>query len=306
MGRSGFTKFVDRIRSGAGTQATGRQTPLDNSLQLPISEPRGRSDGNINERVTEKIGGLKNAPVDSKSTNFQPSPRNESNSSSPNSQAIVSSGSSSMNHHQTNKPPKAPISTRIKNGTKRFWLHTKNALFRSSINILLVFVPIGIASNFAHLKPEIIFAMNAIAIIPLAGLLTHATESVAVRLGDTLGALLNVSFGNAVELIIFIIALIKNEIRIVQASLLGSILANLLLIMGMAFACGGLLYQEQIYNSTVTQMSACLLSLSVMSLLLPVRLTQRNSSNYLLTMSLDCVSCFFPRYRQRKYPNFKD
>jgi Ca2+:H+ antiporter len=62
---------------------------------------------------------------------------------------------------------------------------------------------------------------------------------------------------------------VKNEIRIVQASLLGSILANLLLILGMAFLLGGLRFREQLYNSTVTQMSACLLSLSVMSLLLP-------------------------------------
>jgi len=71
----------------------------------------------------------------------------------------------------------------------------------------------------------VIFAMNAIAIIPLAGLLAHATESVASRMGDTWASLLNVTFGNAVELIIFIIALIKNEIAIVQASILGSILA---------------------------------------------------------------------------------
>ncbi|KAH8681998.1 Ca2+ transporter [Xylariales sp. PMI_506] len=111
--------------------------------------------------------------------------------------------------------------------------------------------------------------MNAIAIIPLAGLLSHATESVARKLGDAIGALLNVTFGNAVELIIFIIALVKNEIRIVQASLLGSILANLLLILGMSFFLGGLRFREQIYNSTVTQMSACLLSLSVISLVLP-------------------------------------
>ncbi|KAL4733155.1 Sodium/calcium exchanger protein-domain-containing protein [Aspergillus similis] len=111
--------------------------------------------------------------------------------------------------------------------------------------------------------------MNAVAIIPLAGLLSHATECVASRMGDAIGALLNVTFGNAVELIIFIIALVKNEIRIVQASLLGSILANLLLILGMAFLLGGLRFQEQIYNSTVTQMSACLLSLAVTSLLLP-------------------------------------
>lgn len=139
----------------------------------------------------------------------------------------------------------------------------------SYINVLLVFVPVGIAVNFSGASAGIIFAMNAIAIIPLAGLLSHATESVAMRLGDTIGALMNVTFGNAVELIIFIIALAKNEIRIVQASILGSILANLLLILGMCFLFGGLRFREQIYNSTVTQMSACLLSLAVTSLLLP-------------------------------------
>ncbi|KAL8799355.1 MAG: hypothetical protein Q9182_005962 [Xanthomendoza sp. 2 TL-2023] len=152
---------------------------------------------------------------------------------------------------------------------QRFWSTVKKALLNSWINVLLVFVPVGIAVNFAGLSPTIIFAMNAIAIIPLAGLLAFATESVAHRLGDTLGALLNVSFGNAVELIIFI-ALVKNQIRIVQASLLGSILANLLLILGMAFVVGGLQYQEQVYNSTVTQLSACLLCLAVLSLLIPV------------------------------------
>ena len=71
---------------------------------------------------------------------------------------------------------------------------------------------------------------------------------------------------------------VQNEIRIVQASLLGSILANLLLILGMAFVLGGLKYREQIYNSTVTQMSACLLSLSVISLVLPVSQPRPSSS----------------------------
>lgn len=165
---------------------------------------------------------------------------------------------------------KPPIPTRMLNGSKRFVVHMKDAICHSWINVLLVFVPIGIAVEAIGLNAGIVFGMNAVAIIPLAGLLAYATESVAARLGDTLGALLNVSFGNAVELIIFIIALVKNEIQIVQASLLGSILANLLLILGMAFLFGGLRYREQVYNSTVTQMSACLLSLSVMSLLLPV------------------------------------
>jgi Ca2+:H+ antiporter len=164
---------------------------------------------------------------------------------------------------------KPGLQIRMKNGIKRFVHHTKDAICHSWINVLLVFVPIGIASHPAGLAPEIVFSMNAIAIIPLAGLLAHATEAVAARLGDTLGALLNVSFGNAVELILFIILLANDQIRVVQAALLGSILANLLLILGMAFLLGGLRYQEQIYNSTVTQMSACMLSLAVMSLLLP-------------------------------------
>jgi Ca2+:H+ antiporter len=137
-------------------------------------------------------------------------------------------------------------STRIKDGSLRFIKHTKNALFHSYINIMLVFVPVGIAAKLVHLKPEIVFSMNAIAIIPLAGLLAHATEVVAARVGDALGALLNVSFGNAVELILFIILLASGQIEVVQASLLGSILANLLLILGMAFLLGGLKYQEQV------------------------------------------------------------
>ncbi|KAM7216136.1 Sodium/calcium exchanger domain containing protein [Rhypophila decipiens] len=151
----------------------------------------------------------------------------------------------------------------------RFMMAVKGILFYSVINVFLVFVPVGMVVHFTSMPAGVVFAMNAIAIVPLAGLLSHATESVASRMGDTVGALINVTFGNAVELIIFIIALVKDEIRIVQASLVGSILANLLLILGMSFFLGGLRFREQIYNSTVTQMSSCLLSLSVTSLLLP-------------------------------------
>ena len=88
------------------------------------------------------------------------------------------------------------------NVVKRFIITAKEILLSSPINILLIFVPVGIAVNFTGINPVIIFAMNAIAIIPLAGLLSHATESVASTMGDTVGALMNVTFGNAVELII--------------------------------------------------------------------------------------------------------
>ena len=154
----------------------------------------------------------------------------------------------------------------MKEARMTFWV----AITHSWINVLLICAPVGIAvAQIKSINGGVVFAINAVAIIPLAGLLSFATESVARKMGDSLGALLNVTFGNAVELIIFIIALVKNEIRIVQASLLGSILSNLLLILGMGFFMGGLRYQEQLYNSTVTQMSACLLSLSVISLVLP-------------------------------------
>lgn len=103
--------------------------------------------------------------------------------------------------NESEKPKPDPL-VRMKNGSIRFVHHTKTALCHSWVNVLLVFVPVGIAVEAVGLNPAIIFAMNAVAIIPLAGLLSHATECVASRLGDTIGALINVTFGNAVELII--------------------------------------------------------------------------------------------------------
>ncbi|KAI2431200.1 hypothetical protein LOZ19_006382 [Ophidiomyces ophidiicola] len=172
----------------------------------------------------------------------------------------------------------APVtSTRQLPIMQRIWSPLKIILTSSWINVLLVFVPVGIALGVLHrrqkanssINPVVVFTINAVGIIPLAYLLGFATENVARKMGDKVGALLNVTFGNAVELIIFILALVAKEVRIVQASLLGSILANLLLILGMCFLFGGLRFREQLYNPAITQMSACLLSLSVMSLLLP-------------------------------------
>lgn len=145
----------------------------------------------------------------------------------------------------------------------------KVIFLRSWLNVLLIFVPAGIAVHAAGINQNVDFALNAVAVIPLAGLLTFATESNAHRTTPTIAALMNVSFGNSVELIIFIVALMQNQIRIVQASLVGSILANLLLILGMSMTIGELKYQEQIYDSLVTQMSSSLLVLSSLSLLVP-------------------------------------
>ncbi|RDL31809.1 uncharacterized protein BP5553_09211 [Venustampulla echinocandica] len=137
-------------------------------------------------------------------------------------------------------------------------------------NLLLVFVPIGIVTYISKAHPSIIFASNAIAIIPLSGLLAYATENIASDMGDTVGALMNISFGNLVEVII-LTALFNNQIRIVQASLLGSILVNLLLILGTAIIAGSFQDQEQAYSISNSQALACLLSFSVFSLLIPLK-----------------------------------
>jgi Ca2+:H+ antiporter len=198
MGIFGLTNLADRIRSGARAHATERSnasptSPLPETPHQYVRKnkskrtpPRSRSDPDALDEKSKHVLAL-----------------DGSTPSRSNSQAPGSGDPPSLEErHPPDKQPKPPIPTRMKNGCIRFYRHSKVAILRSWMNILLVFVPIGIAAEFAHLRPEIVFAMNAIAIIPLAGLLTHATESVASRLGDTLGALLNVSFGNAVELII--------------------------------------------------------------------------------------------------------
>lgn len=108
---------------------------------------------------------------------------------------------------------KTQSETEKPNTFKRFVLVFRKVMLHSWINTLLVFVPVGIAVNFVpNMKPGVIFAMNAIAIIPLAGLLSHATETVAHRMGDAIGALLNITFGNAVELIIlYVLAQKRNK-----------------------------------------------------------------------------------------------
>jgi Ca2+:H+ antiporter len=163
-----------------------------------------------------------------------------------NPSAVVEKGEGTPSTTVGTTEPKAPL-------VNRFIRDVKYIVFSSWINWLLVFVPVGIIlgalvdwADIEVVSPSVVFAINAVAIIPLASLLAYATESVASKMGDTVGALLNVTFGNAVELIVFIIALVEGEIRVVQAAALGSILSNLLLILGMCFVAGGLRFREQV------------------------------------------------------------
>ncbi|KAI0409989.1 Sodium/calcium exchanger protein-domain-containing protein [Xylaria palmicola] len=261
--------YIDRIRSWARTHAYGgtqRSTGSSTNPTLPLSNPPR----NLSEQQQPSSGRHDSSTI---ANDRQGPPGHSANGStnaksdSDNADRPAASASKAEEPGAVVNPE--DIEEKKPNIIVRFYSTTKKILFHSWINVGLVFVPVGIiVANIPNVNPGAIFGLNAIAIIPLAALLSYATESVARKMGDTIGALLNVTFGNAVELIIFI-ALVKGEIRVVQASLLGSILANLLLILGGAFFLGGLRFREQVYNSTVTQMSACLLSLSVISLVLP-------------------------------------
>ncbi|KAK3353114.1 putative vacuolar membrane-associated protein [Lasiosphaeria hispida] len=146
----------------------------------------------------------------------------------------------------------------------------QRTIFNSYLNILLVAAPAGIALNYIpSVSRVVVFIINFIAIVPLAAMLSFATEEIALRTGETLGGLLNATFGNAVELIVAVIALVHKEVVIVQTSLIGSILSNLLLVMGMCFFFGGLRRQEQYFNTTVAQTAASLLALAVAGVIVP-------------------------------------
>ncbi|KIJ12812.1 hypothetical protein PAXINDRAFT_14377 [Paxillus involutus ATCC 200175] len=143
-------------------------------------------------------------------------------------------------------------------------------ILSSYLNVLLVFIPISWALNFAI--PDqytLIFVFTFLAIIPLAKLLAFATDELSLRVGQTLAGLLNATLGNAVELIVSIIALTKCELDIVQSSLVGSILSNLLLVLGMCFFAGGMRFSEQGFGTSAVQLNSSLLTISVIAVLLP-------------------------------------
>ncbi|KAL8697356.1 MAG: hypothetical protein Q9201_007158 [Fulgogasparrea decipioides] len=154
----------------------------------------------------------------------------------------------------------------------RFGYITWRTLASNPVNVLLVFVPLGIVFGAIHANPTVVFILNFFAIIPLASLLSFATEELSAKLGQTLGGLLNATFGNAVELIVSIVALKNGEIRIVQASMLGSILSNILLVLGCCFLAGGIKHQEQSFNSTVASTMSSLMAVSTASLIIPATL----------------------------------
>jgi Ca2+:H+ antiporter len=139
------------------------------------------------------------------------------------------------------------------------------------LNLLLVALPIAVALEWMHAPGIWIFIAAGIAIIPLAGLMGRATENLAEVLGAGLGGLLNATLGNAAELIIAILALWKGPAMypLVKASITGSIVGNILLILGLSMFVGGLRFNKQTFNATAANMGSTLLGLAAISLIIP-------------------------------------
>jgi Ca2+:H+ antiporter len=138
------------------------------------------------------------------------------------------------------------------------------------MNWLLLFVPVAV--GLEYLAPErhlLVFATSCLAILPLAGWMGHATEQLAERMGEGVGGLLNATFGNAAELIIALAALRAGLHDVVKASIAGSIVGNILLVLGASMLAGGLRHREQHFNPAGARSQATMLTLAAIALVLP-------------------------------------
>jgi Ca2+:H+ antiporter len=146
----------------------------------------------------------------------------------------------------------------------------KSVLAEAPLAWLLIAVPI--AGWLHHARPQnalLVFIVACIAIIPLAGILGLATEKLATRVGDAVGGFLNATLGNAAELIIAIVALRAGLLDVVQASITGSIIGNLLLVLGAAFLAGGLRHPVQTFETIGTRAQVGMMALAAMAILIP-------------------------------------
>lgn len=145
----------------------------------------------------------------------------------------------------------------------------RSLIRQNPIGVLLIALPFAILAELLHWSPIVVFCLSAIAIIPLAGFIGTATEVLAFHTNPRIGGLLNATLGNAAELIITITAIRAGYLELVKASITGSILGNLLLVLGMSMLFGGLRHGMQTFHRKQASNNAVLLVLSVVILLIP-------------------------------------
>lgn len=164
-----------------------------------------------------------------------------------------------------------PPSNSASEATASLPLRALQWLKENPLQWLMLAVPLAVVLEVMHADPVWIFVVSCVAVIPLAGLMGRATENLAETLGAGIGGLLNATFGNAAELIIALIALSKGPQfhDLVKASITGSIVGNVLLVLGLAMLCGGLRYERQVFNKTAASAGATLLTMACIGLVMP-------------------------------------
>jgi Ca2+:H+ antiporter len=137
------------------------------------------------------------------------------------------------------------------------------------VYFLGIFIPVAVALELAHAGPVLVFSAAALGVIPCAAVMGEATEAIAAKTGPGIGGLLNVTFGNAPELIIALFALIEGLQEVVKASIVGSIIGNVLLVLGAAMLVGGLPREKQTFSHTAANAQSAMLLLALAALIFP-------------------------------------
>lgn len=143
-----------------------------------------------------------------------------------------------------------------------------SGMFRPSLRWLLVFLPVAFVAGYLHVE-VLAFVASALAIVPLAALIGEATDQFAIRTGPKLGGLLNATLGNLTEMVVGILLIINSDFEVVRASLIGSIVGNLLLVLGLALLLGGARRSEQTFNRQAAGVHSASLLLAVAALVTP-------------------------------------
>ena len=139
----------------------------------------------------------------------------------------------------------------------------------AALYLLVICAPIALLLEFTHSEPLLVFIFAAIGLIPLAKLIGQSTEHLATHYGPTVASLLNVTFGNAAEIIIGIVAISAGLLNLVKASIIGSIIGNILLVFGLSLIVGGLKHKEQFFNKENTGYQSSMLFLAIIGLAVP-------------------------------------
>jgi len=214
--------------------------------------------------------------------------------------------------YDAERPPSPPHPKHhppvLQNGFQPYLKKTLSELFLTKLNVLMLLVPFSFISYYAEWSDGVTFIITLLALIPLAERISTVTEDFAKYANDTLGGLMNATMGNVTEMIVSIFALKHGLLRVVQVSLIGSVLSNMLLVLGTAFFVGGIGRKRQTYSKAAAITNTGLLTLSVLGILFPAVLdaTHQNSGETgtltlsRLTALLVLLVYFFLIYYQLK------